>query len=82
MENEREINPRPKNVKEFFTSWHFWKPFIAILIGTLAGYLFYHFVGCKTGSCPITNSAWSTMTIGGLIGFFIVSGPTKETRNN
>ncbi|MDP4208246.1 MAG: DUF6132 family protein [Bacteroidota bacterium] len=75
MDNNCEIKEKPKNVKEFFTSWYFWKPFIAIIIGGVSGYLYFYFVGCKSGTCPITGSAWGSIITGGLFGFFIVSGP-------
>ncbi len=34
-----------------------------VVLGAAGGYLFYRFVGCKTGSCPITGSPWLS-TIG------------------
>lgn len=42
-----------------------------ILIGGLAGFLFYYFVGCKTGSCPITGHSYSSIMAGGLMGYLI-----------
>jgi hypothetical protein len=75
MENECKITPRPGNIKEFFRSWYFWKPFLGITLGGLAGFMYFYFVGCRSGSCPITGSAWSSVIVGGLFGFFITNGP-------
>lgn len=43
-----------------------------LVIGGIAGFLYWHFIGCASGSCAIT-SVWYTSTgygaiIGGLIG--------------
>jgi hypothetical protein len=66
---------KPRNLKEFFRSWFFWKPFIAILIGGTAGYLFYYFVGCTSGSCTITSNPFGSIITGSLLGFFLTSSP-------
>lgn len=75
MENNCKITVRPKSLKEFLRSWHFWRPFLGVLAGGTAGFLYYHFVGCSTGSCFITSHSYSTIIFGGLAGYFITSGP-------
>jgi acid phosphatase family membrane protein YuiD len=42
---------------------------IGIIIGVAAGYLYFFFVGCKTGSCPITGHSYSASMAGGLMGY-------------
>jgi hypothetical protein len=39
---------------------------IFLLMGGILGFLYWKFVGCSTGSCPI-KSHWYTMTLYGLI---------------
>ena len=78
MENNCEAKPRPKNIREFFRSWYFWKPFIGIMLGGIFGFLYYHFVGCSSGTCPITSHAYSSMIFGGVMGFLISSGPCTK----
>jgi hypothetical protein len=75
MENKCEAKPRPENIKEFFKSWYFWKPFLAIAIGGLAGFLFYHYVGCTSGRCGITSNPYMSIVWGGFLGFFMVNSP-------
>jgi len=53
MESDCKTVKKPGNVREFFKSWYFWKPFLGILSGGLLGFLYYHFVGCSSGSCFI-----------------------------
>lgn len=48
-------------------------PVVGILVGISVGYLYYYYVGCNSGSCPITSSPWSSMGIGGLMGWLLVS---------
>jgi hypothetical protein len=78
MENNCEIKPRPKTVKEFFTSWYFWKPFLGIAIGGLAGFLYYYFVGCTSGSCGITSNPYMSVLWGSLLGLFLVKSPCSN----
>jgi hypothetical protein len=42
-----------------------------ILTGTAGGFLYYHFIGCRTGSCPITSSPWLTMLWGAAVGYLV-----------
>jgi hypothetical protein len=41
------------------------------MIGVAAGYLYFFFVGCKTGSCPITGHSYSSSLAGGFMGYLI-----------
>ena len=71
MENTCETNPRPKTFKELIRSAWFLRPFLGVLIGAIGGFLYYHYVGCSSGTCAIT-SRWHTMLLfGGIIGYLI-----------
>ena len=61
MENNCEVKPKPANIKEFFKSKGFWKPFLGIAIGGLAGFLYYYFVGCSSGNCAITSNPYMSI---------------------
>lgn len=77
-ENNCKITPRPKSIKEFFRSRFFWKPFLGILIGGLAGFLFYYFVGCRTGSCAITSNPYNSVIAGSILGLFVTNSPCSS----
>lgn len=75
MQKDCEVKPKPKNMKEFFRSSYFWKPFISIIIGGIAGFLYYYFVGCTSGTCPITSHPLPSIITGGVFGFLFTSSP-------
>jgi hypothetical protein len=39
-----------------------------VAIGAGGGYLFYRFVGCRSGSCPITGNPWLSTIYGAILG--------------
>ncbi|HLP75249.1 MAG TPA: DUF6132 family protein [Bacteroidales bacterium] len=75
MQNDCEVKPKPKTIREFFRSSYFWKPFLSIVIGGLAGFLYYYFVGCTSGTCPITSQPLPSIITGGVFGFLFTSSP-------
>lgn len=80
MENNCEIKPKPKTIKEFLKSWIFWKPALAVIIGGIAGFSYYYFVGCASGSCGITSSPYMSTIWGALLGLFLVKSPCSSGR--
>lgn len=41
---------------------------IGVLIGLMAGYAYYFYVGCASGSCAITSKPVNSTLYGGLMG--------------
>jgi hypothetical protein len=78
MENNLEIKSKPATVKTFLKSGDFWKPFLGIALGGLAGFLYYHFVGCSSGTCAITSNPYLSILYGGLLGLFLVKSPCSR----
>lgn len=46
---------------------------IGIVIGGAVGFLYFKLVGCRTGSCPITSSPFSSIIFGAIFGGLIAS---------
>lgn len=42
-----------------------------ILLGILAGYLYWRFVGCESGTCAITSKPVNSMLYGSILGFLL-----------
>lgn len=49
------------------------------LLGALAGYAYYYFIGCKSGTCPITSN-WEISTLYGLIAGIIIGLPSNKKK--
>lgn len=41
---------------------------IGVVIGAIAGYLYFFYVGCSSGSCAITSKPFNSTLYGALIG--------------
>ena len=63
-----------------------WKRYLPTMIlavmGAIGGYLYYRFVGCASGACPITSNPYISTVYGGvlgaLIGYIVTPGKKKE----
>lgn len=44
---------------------------ILIPLGILAGFLYWRFVGCSSGTCAITSNWYSSSLVGGLMGYLL-----------
>ena len=41
---------------------------IGIFLGAVGGYLYYHFVGCASGTCAITSKPLNSTLYGAMMG--------------
>lgn len=46
---------------------------LGIVIGTIAGYLYYYYVGCASGTCAITSKPLNSSLYGGLMGGLLLN---------
>jgi hypothetical protein len=53
---------------------------IGILIGSIAGYAYYHFIGCTGGTCPITSRPLNSTMYGALMGGLLFSNFKKDEK--
>jgi hypothetical protein len=56
--------------------------FIGIAAGAIAGYTYYHFVGCASGTCTITSHPLNSTAYGALMGALIFTTFKKENSKN
>jgi ABC-type nitrate/sulfonate/bicarbonate transport system permease component len=48
-----------------------WITLAGIASGAIAGYAYYYYVGCASGTCMITSRPWNSTLYGGLMGFLL-----------
>jgi C4-dicarboxylate transporter len=53
---------------------------IGIAIGALAGYAYYFYVGCASGTCAITSKPLNSILYGALMGGLVFNMFVKETK--
>lgn len=53
---------------------------IGIAIGALAGYGYYHFVGCTSGTCAITSKPLNSTVYGAVMGGLLFNMFVKDTK--
>jgi hypothetical protein len=56
---------------------------IGALLGGIGGYMYYHFVGCASGTCPITSNPYISVIYGGFMGYLLLDMfKKKENETN
>jgi hypothetical protein len=58
------------------------KNYYPIIIGALSGYLYYRYIGCLNGSCPITGNPFISTIYGALIGSILVFDKFKKRKRD
>lgn len=53
---------------------------VGVFLGALGGYMYYHFVGCTSGTCAITSKPLNSTLYGALMGGLLVSSFQKESK--
>lgn len=52
-----------------------------VMLGALAGFLYWNFIGCTTGSCAITSNPINSTVYGSVTGGLIFSSFKKKNTN-
>ena len=51
-----------------------------VAVGAVAGALYSHYVGCLTGSCPLTSNPLMTAVLGAILGASLLA-PAQAPKN-
>jgi uncharacterized membrane protein YedE/YeeE len=54
----------------------------AVLAGAVFGFGYYYFIGCRTGSCPISGSPYISTLYGAVVGLVLTLPSKKKNGNN
>jgi len=55
---------------------------MGIIMGSIAGFLYYHYVGCSSGTCMITSKPFNSSAYGALMGGLVFSLFKKDKQPN
>ena len=58
--------------------WKYKLSIIGILLGAIGGYLYYHYVGCASGTCAITSKPLNSTLYGAVMGGLLLNIFQKE----
>jgi hypothetical protein len=57
------------------------KQIAIVLLGAVAGYAYYYFIGCASGTCPIQSNPYISTAYGALIAaVFAFPGKKKQQK--
>ena len=54
------------------------KRIAASLLGAAAGFAYYYYIGCASGTCPITGNPYISTAYGAAVGFLLF--PTRKAK--
>lgn len=66
------------NMKTLMTKY--WLILIGIILGALVGFLYWKFVGCNSGNCPITASPLNSSIWGAVMGGLLLSTLKRDKK--
>ena len=77
MYNYLDMKKQIQNIKSFLNL----RLLIGVVVGAIAGYAYYYFIGCSSGSCAITSNPVNSTLYGIVFGallFYKKSPDDKE----
>ncbi|MFN8261449.1 MAG: DUF6132 family protein [Chitinophagales bacterium] len=54
---------------------------LGILLGAAGGFAYYHYVGCASGTCPITSRPLNSTLYGALLGGLLLNIFQKDEKD-
>lgn len=48
-----------------------WLKIAGIVTGAISGYVYYYYIGCLSGTCPITSNPYRMIIYGAILGFLL-----------
>jgi len=55
---------------------------IGLVLGAIAGYAYYYFIGCSSGTCAITSNPVNSTLYGSLFGVLLFYKQSNDKKSN
>ncbi len=55
---------------------------IGFILGAAGGYAYYYFIGCASGTCPLTSNPYISVLFGALVGYLILDMFKKKEKTD
>ncbi|GAB4446945.1 MAG: hypothetical protein Fur0028_01710 [Bacteroidales bacterium] len=69
-------------MKTWIKKYIFTRTSFGIIIGMMGGFAYYYFIGCRSGTCPITSNPYISILYGALMGGVLFFKPKKRPSVN
>ena len=56
------------------------KMIIPVFLGAIGGYAYYHYIGCVSGTCPITSNPFISTAYGAGVGALFINWKSKAEK--
>ncbi|HQG67558.1 MAG TPA: DUF6132 family protein [Paludibacteraceae bacterium] len=63
-----------------FLSRH-WLKVVGVLSGSIGGFAYFYFVGCKSGTCPISSNPYISIVYGAVLGYLFFDMFKVKSKN-
>jgi hypothetical protein len=73
FKNFKELTPKKKALV-------IGKIVLPIFIGAIGGYAYYHYIGCVSGTCPITSNPYISTAYGAVVGSVFINFKKKKDK--
>lgn len=55
-------------------------PALGVVVGAIGGYLYWHYIGCESGACPITGNPYISTAYGAVLGVLLFTSFSKKSK--
>ncbi|RPI06834.1 MAG: hypothetical protein EHM64_01415 [Ignavibacteriae bacterium] len=66
------------HLKAYFAGSIWRKRLLFSFIGALGGYAYYYYIGCASGTCPISSNPWISTFYGAGMGLVLTMGDRSK----
>ncbi len=55
---------------------------VGLIAGAIGGYAYYHYIGCVSGTCPLTSNPYSSIFFGSVMGYLFLDMFKKSEKKD